>query len=578
MAEDFTPLTLSNINNQVGPAVTNINANFQTIATLLQDVLSRSGVTPNQMLSQLDMNGQRILNLPAPGSQTDPVRVQDLGDIQMASAPVSVAMQPVVAGSIANAQTLLGISPVSTAMAPVVDASSLALGRLALGTLFFSNRTAFRATTVPSSTVIAVITGYLVDGDSPPRWMARLASTPSPVQPWHEQTADGGYWQDIGAELYMEFYGGQANNPSFDNATAASTTWSAHLNLGKIWAVLGETYYFASNVILDLVGFRAIGFHIQGSGRGRSYFFWPNVTSPANAPQFTITSTDSGSVFFGGMWDMKFRGNCNAPAVQLGDNTLAHAFNNIPLRINCNNSNTSSNAQALAIYSWLGSTFDIVANGGGIATGKCALSFTKIAMNTGTIAVGQSQLGIAWSNSSKNNYFTNIDIEVCTNAFQCNDATCAQNRFESGIITGDNSGTQWAIDNSGSGALSFGKTCLIVAWENLFKNPTTNDNTWGGNKTIVESQGTTYDQEGTPSIASATWFLNDMGHTERIYFHGTGTIVSIAERFPGDYSTLGTSTVLSSPLAAGYYYLLGPGSSIFVTYTGTVAWLWIPAP
>ena len=73
MAELFTPLTLTQINNQVSSAVTQINTNFQTIAALFQDVVSLSGVTPNTMLTQLNMNGYHVNNVPAATQTGQPV-------------------------------------------------------------------------------------------------------------------------------------------------------------------------------------------------------------------------------------------------------------------------------------------------------------------------------------------------------------------------------------------------------------------------------------------------------------------------------------------------------------------------
>lgn len=77
MAETFNPLTVTNLTNQTS-ITANIDANFATIATLLNDVLSRAGNTPNTMSSNLDMNGNRIVNLGAPVSGSDAARLEDV--------------------------------------------------------------------------------------------------------------------------------------------------------------------------------------------------------------------------------------------------------------------------------------------------------------------------------------------------------------------------------------------------------------------------------------------------------------------------------------------------------------------
>ena len=55
-----------------------IDSNLDLIATAIGDTLSRKGDSPNQMESSLDMNSQRILNLPTPLSPQEPVRLSDV--------------------------------------------------------------------------------------------------------------------------------------------------------------------------------------------------------------------------------------------------------------------------------------------------------------------------------------------------------------------------------------------------------------------------------------------------------------------------------------------------------------------
>lgn len=55
-----------------------INANSSTIETESDNLLSRTGESPNEMLADLDMNSNHILNLAAPVSATEPLRLQDL--------------------------------------------------------------------------------------------------------------------------------------------------------------------------------------------------------------------------------------------------------------------------------------------------------------------------------------------------------------------------------------------------------------------------------------------------------------------------------------------------------------------
>jgi hypothetical protein len=55
-----------------------INSELDLISLAIADTFSRLGDSPNQLETSLDMNSNRILNLPAPISGTDPVRLTDL--------------------------------------------------------------------------------------------------------------------------------------------------------------------------------------------------------------------------------------------------------------------------------------------------------------------------------------------------------------------------------------------------------------------------------------------------------------------------------------------------------------------
>lgn len=70
--------TIANLDNPP-TAVSQLNANFVALQTVIDTLLSRDGAAPNSMLSLLDMNNNRIVNLPVPVSPTEPARH---GDIQ----------------------------------------------------------------------------------------------------------------------------------------------------------------------------------------------------------------------------------------------------------------------------------------------------------------------------------------------------------------------------------------------------------------------------------------------------------------------------------------------------------------
>jgi len=55
-----------------------LNANFALIETALENTLSRDGTAPNPMNASLDMNSNRILNLPAAATSSEPVTLGQL--------------------------------------------------------------------------------------------------------------------------------------------------------------------------------------------------------------------------------------------------------------------------------------------------------------------------------------------------------------------------------------------------------------------------------------------------------------------------------------------------------------------
>lgn len=76
-------ITLSNVGSLIDAttAANTINTNSDRIEEAIEDTLSRDGTGPNQMEASLDMNSNHILNLPAPASSLEPVRVIDINNL-----------------------------------------------------------------------------------------------------------------------------------------------------------------------------------------------------------------------------------------------------------------------------------------------------------------------------------------------------------------------------------------------------------------------------------------------------------------------------------------------------------------
>jgi hypothetical protein len=82
----ITLTPVSNPQNLTSLAST-INANNTVIQTAFDNTLSRDGTSPDQMTSNLDMNSNQILNLPAPATMNSPARMQDVASNPTVTVP-----------------------------------------------------------------------------------------------------------------------------------------------------------------------------------------------------------------------------------------------------------------------------------------------------------------------------------------------------------------------------------------------------------------------------------------------------------------------------------------------------------
>jgi hypothetical protein len=63
-----------------------LTQNFEAIADALENTLSRDGTTPNEMGANLDMDSNRILNLPEPVASSEPARLAELEALDITAA------------------------------------------------------------------------------------------------------------------------------------------------------------------------------------------------------------------------------------------------------------------------------------------------------------------------------------------------------------------------------------------------------------------------------------------------------------------------------------------------------------
>jgi hypothetical protein len=165
-------------------ALSSINGNFTQIQAIVDTLLSRLGTSPNAMDYLLDMNNNRIINLPEPSSEAEPVRLADL--------------------------------------AQFTETGEITIN--VTGTTGYTNVAALLAATVSAPVLYTYLEGYYETGDcGTPIHLKRIGSTEPTTHYAYYQSADGDFWLIVNAHLELKMFGAKGDATTDD--TDAANAW-----------------------------------------------------------------------------------------------------------------------------------------------------------------------------------------------------------------------------------------------------------------------------------------------------------------------------------------------------------------
>jgi len=176
-----------------------INEAFQIIENAFDNTISRAGDTPNSMEASLDMNSNRVLNLPTPASDGEPATYGLLKSLASGAVLMKLESQTAVAGqtvfNLTNPYSVgsnnLGVFVNGTRKFPIIDFVEVSPTQIEFNTgLLAGQRVVFLSNeflgsvdvTEPTSVAWSILTGVPSFASRWPTW-SEVSSKPAEFAP-----------------------------------------------------------------------------------------------------------------------------------------------------------------------------------------------------------------------------------------------------------------------------------------------------------------------------------------------------------------------------------------------------------
>lgn len=129
---------------------------------------------------------------------------------------------------------------------------------------YLANLAAIATTQVPDGVSFLGTSGYAVAGDGGAAMYVKLSSTPSPVEAWHKQSADGAWWELAEKNTVPQMFGAKADGVTDSGAAFVAALAYAAAKLTDVYVPAGD--YRSSQVLIV-----PDGVHVRGTGGGYEF-------------------------------------------------------------------------------------------------------------------------------------------------------------------------------------------------------------------------------------------------------------------------------------------------------------------